>query len=82
MVPSVFGLGGGLVLGTMWGNALRLGGVRPPWPGRPYTSGLKDEKDTGDSDDVYLEGEASRFRWLRAPATTESALHTNSQDHR
>jgi hypothetical protein len=22
-------------------------------------------------DDVYLEGEASRFRWLRAPATTE-----------
>jgi len=25
----------------------------------------------GDSDDVYLEGEASRFRWLRAPATNE-----------
>ena len=26
-----------------------------------------------DSDEIYLEGEASRFRWLRAPATTEDA---------
>jgi hypothetical protein len=27
---------------------------------------LADDKDTGDSDDVYLEGEASRVGWLRA----------------
>ena len=27
------------------------------------------------SDNVRLEGEASRFRWLRAPATTDIALH-------
>ena len=28
----------------------------------------------GDSDDVYLEGEASRFRWLRTLAMTEIDL--------
>ena len=47
---------------------------RSPVNSRALSSGeglLEDEKDTGDSDDVYLEGEASRFRWLRAPATNE-----------
>src|SRR6266481_3917415 len=31
----------------------------------------------GDSDDVYLEGEASRFRWLRARAITDIASATS-----
>ena len=32
--------------------------------------------ETGQSDNLRLEGEASRFRWLRAAATTEIVLHT------
>jgi hypothetical protein len=73
-----------------WGRAPATSGPSPTFPAysqansqlvailAPHGRPLGSDRDR---QDIHLKGEPSRFRWLRAPATTEIVLDTDDRDH-